>query len=122
MRSAGLVRSVAARLRSEWRLMLAAWILIACATSLMTAAAVYSESAAEGGYHRAIYDSSPASSAVRVYAQVPPAEVPAADAAVAPAVARALGEGNGNVSLVRTFDGLAVAGSERDSSQRVLVA
>ena len=44
LRRLGLVRAVVRRSRSDWPLVLAAWLLLACATSLITAAATYSES------------------------------------------------------------------------------
>ena len=83
LRQAGLLRTVAKRSRSDWPLVLAAWMLLACATTLITAAATYSESVAVGGYHRTIEASPAASSAVRTYSNLKSTDLPVADAALA---------------------------------------
>jgi hypothetical protein len=91
LRRLGLVRAVVRRSRSDWPLVLAAWLLLACATSLITAAATYSESVSLGGF-RGVIEASPASSsAVRVYATVAASAIETEDGAVAPNVGEVLG-------------------------------
>ena len=52
LRQAMLLRAIVRRSLSDWPLVLAAWLLIACSTSLVTAAATYTESVAAGGFQR----------------------------------------------------------------------
>jgi hypothetical protein len=121
-RQAGLVRSVVRRSRSDWPLVLAAWLLLACSTSLITAAATYSESVALGGFHRMLEASSPATSAVRVHASVAATALAQADSAVAPAIAATLGAGNGRTQLIATTASLSLAGVDAsDGAHQIVV-
>ncbi len=122
LRQAGLLRTVAKRSRSDWPLVLAAWMLLACATTLITAAATYSESVAVGGYHRTIEASPAASSAVRTYSNLKSTDLPVADAALAPAIESILGPANGRVGLIASTDALSLAGYDAsDQTHQILV-
>jgi hypothetical protein len=121
-RQVGLLRSIARRSRSDWPLVLASWLLLACATSLITASATYSESVALGGFHRMIEASSPSTSAVRVKASLPGETLAAADAAVARTIGDVLGAGSGSTSLIATTDSLSLAGVDpNDSAHQIRV-
>jgi hypothetical protein len=122
MRAGGLLRSVARRSRSDWPLALAAWLLLACATSLIASAIAYSESVTLGGFHKVILASSPATSAVRVYTSVTAGDLGTADAAIRPTIESTLGPGRGSIDLISTTDGLAPAGVDpSDSTRQILV-
>ena len=117
-----LLRAIVRRSLSDWPLVLAAWLLIACSTSLITAAATYTESVAAGGFQRMLELSPPASSAVRVHASVPAGSVADADGAVAPVISATLGADTGRTSLIATTDGLSLAGvGASDAAHLILV-
>ena len=122
LRQAALLRAIVRRSLSDLPLVLAAWLLIACSTSLITAAATYSESVAVGGFQRMLELSPPASSAVRVHASVPASSVEDANGAVAPVIAATLGSDTGHTSLIATTDGLSLAGvGASDAAHLILV-
>jgi len=122
LRQAMLLRAIVRRSLSDWPLVLAAWLLIACSTSLITAAATYTESVAAGGFQRMLELSPPASSAVRVHASVPAGSVADADGAVAPVISATLGADTGRTSLIATTDGLSLAGvGASDAAHLILV-
>lgn len=122
LRAGGLLRSIARRSRSDWPLVLAAWLLLACATSLIASAIAYSESVTLGGFRKGIEAASPAATAVRVYTSVAASDLPAADAAIRPAIESTLGAGLGSTDLIETTDGLSLAGYDAsDQAHRILV-
>jgi hypothetical protein len=101
---------------------LAAWLLLACSTSLITAAATYSESVALGGFHRVLEASPPATSAVRVHASVAAAALAGADGAVAPVISETLGAATGHASLIATTASLSLAGVDAsDAAHQIVV-
>ncbi len=122
LRRLSLARAVVRRSRSDWPLVLAAWLLLACATSLITAAATYSESVSLGGF-RGVIEAAPAStSAVRVQATVGAGEIDSEDRAVEPIVGQVLGSFPGRASLIATTDGLSLAGVDAsDATRQILV-
>jgi hypothetical protein len=122
LRGAGLLASVAGRSRSDWPLVLASWLLLVCATSLITAAATYSESVTVGGFRRALETAAPSETAVRLYTSLREPDLASADAAVEPAMRAALGPGSGRISLIETTDGLSPAGVDAsDPAHQILV-
>jgi hypothetical protein len=122
LRAGGLVRSVARRSRSDWPLVLAAWLLLACATCLIASAVAYSESVTLGGFHKVIDASSPATSAVRIYTSVTAGDLPAADAVIEPAIESTLGAALGSIDVISTTDGLSLAGVDAsDQTHQILV-
>ena len=54
LRSAGLWRALLHRSRSDWPVVLAAGVLLLCATVLLAAGAVYGDAVALGGLRRAV--------------------------------------------------------------------
>src|SRR5215218_10687800 len=66
LRSAGLWRALLRRSRSDWPVVLAAGLLLLCATVLLAAGAVYGDVVALGGLRRAILEAPPASRVVVV--------------------------------------------------------
>jgi hypothetical protein len=122
LRTGGLLRSVARRSRSDWPLVLAAWLLLACATSLITSAISYSESVTLGGFHKVIQTSPPATTAVRVYASAAVADLAAADSAIRPVISSTLGADRGSISLIALTDGLSLSGYDAsDQSHQIIV-
>ena len=47
-------RAVASRCRSDWPVIVAAWLLLACATTLLAAGVLYSDTVARGGLRQAV--------------------------------------------------------------------
>ena len=121
LRALSLVRVVTRRSRSDWPLVLATWLLLACSTSLITAAAIYSESVSLGGLRTALSAAAPSETAVRITATVPAGELAPADAALSSVIDRLLGSG-GTTSRIATTDSLSAAGVEAsDQTRQILV-
>jgi hypothetical protein len=118
LRQLGLLRAVVRRSRSDWPLVLAAWLLLACSTSLITAAVTYSESVTLGGFRRTIEASAPATNAVRVHANLPGGSLAAADAAVKPAIRETLGSVAGQTDLITATNSLSLAGVDASDESR----
>jgi hypothetical protein len=122
LRQLALVRAVVRRSRSDWPLVLAAWLLLACSTSLISAAATFSESVATGGFHRVLAAAAPATTAVRVYTTVQATRLGAADATIAGTITSNLGDGTGRTDLIVSTDSYSPAGTDAsDSSRQILV-
>ncbi|HEX7492501.1 MAG TPA: hypothetical protein VF337_12440 [Candidatus Limnocylindrales bacterium] len=116
-----MVRVIVRRGRADWPILFAAWLLLACSTSLVTAAATYSESVALGGFRSMIRASAPAKTAIRVYAVVPGPSMAAAEKAVAPLLDDSFGPA-GTTSRIATSDSLSLAGADAsDITHQIIV-
>lgn len=122
LRQAGLLRVVAHRSRSDWPLVLATWLLLACSTSLITSTAVYSESVTLGGFRQMLEATPATTTAVRVQATVQPAALDATDRTILSTILETLGPDTGRVATIVTTDGLSPAGVDAsDASRQILV-
>jgi hypothetical protein len=110
LRSAGLWRALLHRSRSDWPVVLAAGLLLLCATALLAAGAVYGDVVALGGLRQAILDAPPPDRVVVVGSTASPADVGAIDGVVTAEATEVLGGGGGEVGLVATSGGFAPAG------------
>ena len=79
LRSAGLWRALLHRSRSDWPVVLAAGLLLLCATVLLAAGAVYGDVVALGGLRQAILDAPPPDRVVVIGSSAAPADVGAID-------------------------------------------
>lgn len=110
LRSAGLWRALLHRSRSDWPVVLAAGMLLVCATVLLAAGAVYGDVVALGGLRRAILDAPPASRVVIVGSTATPADVGTIDDVVTDQAAEVLGPGGGEVGFVIRSGGFVRTG------------
>jgi hypothetical protein len=102
---------------------LAAGLLLLCATTLLAAGAVYGDVVALGGLRQAILDAPPADRVVVIGSSAAPADVNAMDSAVTSQATEVLGAGGGEVGLAATSGGFAKAGTDpNDQSALVRLA
>jgi hypothetical protein len=101
----GLWRAVVSRGRSDWPVILAAWLLLLCATTLLAAGVLYSDTVARGGLRQAVLAASPEDRAVLVRRSAAAAEVDSLDALVRPELDRTVRSTGGEVapSCARDF-------------------
>ena len=112
LRSAGLWRALLHRSRSDWPVVLAAGLLLLCATVLLAAGAVYGDVVALGGLRQAILDAPPANRVVVIGSSAAPADVNAIDDVVTSEAKEVFGSAGGEVGLVATSSGLAPQGAD----------
>ena len=111
----GLWQAVVSRCRSDWPVILAAWLLLACATTLLSAGVLYSDTVARGGLRQAVASVPPADRAIVVRRSAAPAEVGALDGDARPALERTVRATGGEVALVVRSGTFAVVGTAPDA-------
>lgn len=117
-----LWRPVAGRVRSDASFLLAVWLLVASATTLLAAASLYAETVETGGLRRALTEAAPAERGVAVHTTGTPAEALAADAAIRAAMAGAFGTAGAEVALTaRSAAMLPIAVSNEPAARRLAV-
>ncbi len=100
MRSADLWRALLHRSRSDWPVVLAAAMLLVCATALIAASAVYGDVVAIGGLRQTLLAAPPADRAVIVRSASAPGDVRAIDDAVSARANEVLGPSGGEVAFI----------------------
>ena len=100
LRWLGLASAVGHRARAEWPVVLAAFVLLLTATTLLAAGVLYGDTVALSGLRRAVLEHPPADRSILVRTSSTPADLAATDAAVRDGLARALRDVGGEVSLV----------------------
>jgi hypothetical protein len=105
-------RMVLQRARAEGPVVVAAWLLLVCATTLLAAAVVYSDAVSLSGLRHALAQSSPADRTVEVDTSTAPGDIGRLDGLVRPLVGGALQPTGGEVALMVRADGFASAGSD----------
>ena len=113
MRSLGLWRAVVRRVRADRPVVIAAGLLLLCATTLVAAAVLYGDTIAIGSLRHALADAPPADRAISVRTTVTSAEAATVEAAIADELTRTLGPSGGTVSPIAWSGpyGIAVDGS-----------
>jgi hypothetical protein len=91
---------------------LAAGLLLLCATVLLAAGAVYGDVVALGGLRRAILDAPPPNRVVVIGSSAAPADVGAIDQVVTSEATEVLGDGGGEVALAATSGGFVKSGTD----------
>ncbi len=86
----GLAGAVVQRSLADWPVVLAALLLLICATTLLATGVVYGDAVAAGGLHRALLDAPPATRSVVVGMAVGPGQMESLDAIVRPELERAM--------------------------------
>jgi hypothetical protein len=95
----GLWRLVPGRVRSDWPFLLAVWLLIVGATTLLAAGTLYAETVEAGGLRRALAEADAADRGVSVSLSGAPAEVAALDDAVRRTLEGAFAQSGADISL-----------------------
>ncbi len=119
--SFGLVRAVLHRARSDVLVVLAAWLLVLCATTLVAASTLYADTVATGGLRQAVAAADPATRGLGVRRTVRPADLAAADATIRPLVTDALAPVAGEVDAVQRSDPLTNAASDPATTKDLVV-
>ncbi|HET9344894.1 MAG TPA: FtsX-like permease family protein, partial [Candidatus Limnocylindrales bacterium] len=122
LRSAGLWRALLHRSRSDWPVVLAAGLLLLCATSLLAAGAVYGDVVTLGGLRQAILDAPPQDRVVVVGSSASPGDVNALDEIVTAEATEVLGEGGGEIGFAAMSGGYVPEGvGGNDQSQLIRI-
>jgi hypothetical protein len=93
----GLTGAVVQRSLADWPVVLAAWLLLVCATTLLATGVVYGDAVASGGLHRALFAAPPATRALDVALTTAPAGVDKLDAAIRPELRSAMASTGGEI-------------------------
>lgn len=96
----GLTGAVVQRSLADWPVVLAAGVLLVCATTLLVTGVVYGDAVASAGLHRAILAAPPPSRAVQVSLASLPDGIERDEGLVLPAIRSALGAPGGDVIRV----------------------
>src|SRR5262245_52312916 len=120
LRSAGLWRALLHRSRSDWPVVLAAGLLLLCATVLLAAGAVYSDVVALGGLRQAILDAPPADRVVVIGSTAAPPDVAAIDDVVTAEATEVLGAGGGEVGFAATSGGFVREGADPEDQSALI--
>ena len=88
------------RSRADWPVVLASWVLLTCALSLLAAGTLYTDAVTLAGLHRELRESPAADRAVIVRTKILPDRLADADAAVVPQLQGVLGQTGGSVVRV----------------------
>jgi hypothetical protein len=94
------VPAVLHRSRADWPVVLASWLLLTCALSLLAAGTLYTEAVTLAGLHRELREAPPADRSVIVRTKILPERLGAADDAVVPELEALLAPVGGNVVRV----------------------
>jgi FtsX-like permease family len=120
LRSAGLWRALLHRSRSDWPVVLAAGLLLLCATVLLAAGAVYGDVVALGGLRQAILDAPPPDRVVVIGSTATPADVGAIDDIVTAEATEVLGDGGGEVGFAATSGGYVKEGVDPEDESALI--
>ncbi len=96
----GLPGAVVQRSLADWPVVLAAWLLLVSATTLLATGVVYGDAVASGGLHRALLAAPPASRTMEVSLTSAPAGIDGLDATIRPAIRAAMSATGGEVVRV----------------------
>ena len=88
LRSVGLWRTVLRRMRADWPVVAAAWLLLLCATTLLTGGTLYGDTVALGGLRSALAQADVAGRSLVVTSEDPASQAVALDSAIRPELER----------------------------------
>lgn len=98
------------RLRADWAIVAAAWALLLCSTTLLTAGTLYGDTVALGGIRAAINESPVAERAIVVHTTTLAPAVAGLDGSVRSELARTIERSGGEIATIDRADPFAVAG------------
>ena len=96
----GLAGAVVQRSLADWPVVLAAWLLLVCATTLLATGVVYGDAVASGGLHRALLAAPPQGRAMEVTLSTEPGRIDGLDRTIRPELERAMDATGGDVLRV----------------------
>lgn len=96
----GLAGAVVQRSLADWPVVLAAWLLLVCATTLLATGVVYGDAVASGGLHRALLAAPPQGRAMEVSLSTEPGQIDGLDRTIRPEMERAMEATGGDVLRV----------------------
>jgi hypothetical protein len=96
----GLPGAVVQRSLADWPVVLAAWLLLVSATTLLATGVIYGDAVASGGLHRSILAAPPATRTIDVSLTAEPAAIEGLDTTIRPALQAALAASGGEIVRV----------------------
>ncbi len=99
-------------MRADWPVVIAAWLLLLCATTLLTGGALYGDTVALGGLRAALAQADVADRSIVVTSGDPASQAGALDAAIRPVIEAAVGPSGGLVARVATSPVFADAATD----------
>ena len=99
-RGTGLPGAVVQRSLADWPVVLAAWLLLVCATTLLATGVVYGDAVASGGLHRALLSAPPATRAIDVSLTAPTDSIASLDGGIRPEIENAIAATGGDIVRV----------------------
>lgn len=111
--SVGLWRAIVNRSRSDLPVVVAAWSLLVCAITLVTAATLYGETVATGGLRQSLLGASPADRAILVELSATPDRVATTDQLITAELDDTLVLTGGEIARVVRSGSFAPVGSDR---------
>ena len=112
LRSIGLWRTVVVRFRADWAVVAAAWALLLCATTLLTAGTLYGDTVALGGIQAAINDSPVTDRAIVVRTSALAPAVAGLDGPVRSELTQTIDRSGGEVAGIIRADPFAAAADD----------
>ncbi|HKF86414.1 MAG TPA: FtsX-like permease family protein, partial [Candidatus Limnocylindrales bacterium] len=109
------------RSRADWPIVLASWLLLTCAVSLLAAGTLYTDAVTLAGLHRELRESPASDRAVVVRTKILPDRLAAADAAIVPELEALLGPTGGSVVRVRQSSPYADAAADPSTVEQLTV-
>jgi hypothetical protein len=95
----GLWRPVVGRARSDWPFLVAVWLLVVSAVTLLAAGSLYSETVESGGVRRALLEAAPGERGVAVRLSAAPAELDQLDANLREVLENTLGRSSAQIAM-----------------------
>jgi hypothetical protein len=117
----GLTGAVVQRSLADWPVVLAAWLLLVCATTLLATGVVYGDAVASGGLHRALFAAPPATRALDVALSADPAAIDTLDAAIRPELRAAMASTGGEIVRIGRSGAFADSSVAPDSVRDLTV-
>jgi hypothetical protein len=113
--SPGLLSTVLRRSRSDWPVVLASWVLLVSALSLLAAGTLYTDAVTLAGLHRELADAPPADRSIVVRTKILPEQLDAAEAVIVPELDRVLAPTGGDLVRVLRSSPYADAAADPES-------
>jgi hypothetical protein len=106
---------------ADWPVVLAAWLLLVCATTLLATGVVYGDAVASGGLHRALLAAPPAERTIQVQLSTASGSIDRLDATIRPELQRAMAVSGGDVVRVARSDSFADPATPADQVRDLTV-
>ncbi|MEA2621932.1 MAG: hypothetical protein QOH61_842 [Chloroflexota bacterium] len=121
-RSLRLPGVVLRRARADWTVLLTAWLLLTCSTTLLTAGVLYGNTVADAGLRRSLGALPPAARSVVANGALPADRLDATDLVIGETLRDSLSSADGTVSLVITSEAYGPADAPADPAKLILLS